>query len=62
MVDVCLTFRVHKAIRIWVLREVPESNDCYARTEVNWASWVAHCCYWWNASGKITKMSLHHAD
>lgn len=74
MVDVNRSFEGHEAIRTWALREVIpggdsfrhreilESGDGHAKTEVNWAAWVAHYHYWWDASGKITKMSLQYAD
>jgi hypothetical protein len=74
MVDVNRSFEGHEAIRSWALREVIPGGDSfrhreilegdggYAKTEVNWAAWVAHYHYWWDASGKITKMSLQYAD
>ena len=74
MVDVSRTFEGQDAIRAWALREVIpggdsfrhrevlESDEGYAKTEVNWASWVAHYHYWWDADGKITKMSLQYAN
>lgn len=74
MIDVSRTFEGQDAIRSWALREVIpggqsfrhrkilETKEGYAKTEVNWASWVAHYHYWWNAKGKITKMSLQYAD
>jgi len=34
----------------------------YAKTEAQWPSWVVHCHYWRNATGKIAKMSLQYAD
>ena len=74
MVDVSRTFTGHDAIRAWAEREVIrqgdsfrhrkilESGDGYAKTEVNWSSWVVHYSYWWDADGKITKMSLQYAN
>ena len=74
MVDVSRTFTGHNEIRPWAEREVIgqgdtfrhrkilESGDGYAKTEVNWLSWVVHYSYWWNAEGKITKMSLQYSN
>ena len=74
MIDVSRTFNGHDAIRAWALREVIpkgetfkhrkilESKDGYAKTEVNWLSWVVHYSYWWNEVGKITRMSLQYAN
>ena len=74
MVDVSRTFTGQDAIRAWAEREVIkqgdsfrhrkilEGDDGYAKTEVNWLSWVVHYSYWWNADGKITKMSLQYAN
>jgi len=74
MVDVSRAFNGADAIRAWALREVIPSGDAfrhrrildsapgYAKTEAQWLSWVAHYHYWWNAAGKITKMSLQYAD
>lgn len=74
MLDVSRTFNGTEAIRAWALREVISSGDAfahrkileqddgYAKTEVNWLSWVVHYSYWWNDEGKITKMSLQYAD
>ena len=74
MIDVSRTFTGRKAIRAWALREVVghgdtfrhreilETTDGYAKTEVNWLSWVVHYSYWWNAEGKITRMSLQYAE
>lgn len=74
MIDVSRTFTGKDAIRAWALREVVsngetfkhrkilEQSDGYAKTEVNWLSWVVHYSYWWNANGKITKMSLQYAN
>ena len=74
MIDVSRTFNGHDAIRAWALREVIpsgdkfkhrkilESNEGYAKTEVNWLSWVVHYSYWWNEDGKITRMSLQYAN
>ena len=74
MIDVSRTFTGHDAIRSWALREVIssgdkfkhrkilESKEGYAKTEVNWLSWVVHYSYWWNEDGKITRMSLQYAD
>jgi len=74
MLDVSRVFNGADAIRAWALREVIPSGDAfrhrrilesapgYAKTEVQWLSWVAHYHYWWNATGKITKMSLQYAD
>ncbi len=74
MIDVSRTFNGTEAIRAWALREVISSGDTfahrkileqaegYAKSEVNWLSWVVHYSYWWNDEGKITKMSLQYAD
>lgn len=74
MIDVSRTFEGQDAIRGWAEREVMpggenfkhrqflEGDAGYAKTEVNWATWVAHYYYWWDADGKITKMSLRYAD
>lgn len=74
MIDVSRTFEGKEAIRTWALREgipsgnsfqhrrILESDEDYAKTEVNWASWVAHYHYWWDENGKLTKMSLQYAD
>ncbi|UWR03652.1 nuclear transport factor 2 family protein [Ruegeria conchae] len=74
MIDVSREFVGQDAIRTWAEREVMpggqnfnhrqilEGEDGYAKTEVNWATWVAHYHYWWNADGKITKMSPQYAD
>ncbi|MBF2759352.1 MAG: hypothetical protein ISN28_03660, partial [Ectothiorhodospiraceae bacterium AqS1] len=64
----------HEAIRAWAVREVIgsgqtfrhrkilESSEGYAKTEVNWLTWVVHYSYWWDEDGKITRMSLQYAD
>ena len=74
MIDVSRTFTGSDAIRAWALREVIpsgetfkhrgilEQDDGYAKTEVNWLSWVAHYSYWWDEAGKITRMSLQYAN
>ena len=74
MIDVSRTFKGQERIRRWALAEViPYGNRFkhrkilvskpgYAKTEIKWLSWVAHYYYWWNAQGKITKMSLQYAD
>ena len=74
MIDVSRTFTGHDEIRPWAEREVIrqgdsfrhreilESGDGYAKTEVNWSSWVVHYSYWWNGDGKITRMSLQYAN
>lgn len=74
MIDVNRTFEGQDAIRAWALREVIssgesfrhrkilEAEDAYAKTEVNWLSWVVHYSYWWDENGKITKMSLQYAN
>ena len=74
MIDVSRSFTGHDAIRAWALREVIsngesfahrrilEQSEGYAKTEVNWLSWVVHYSYWWDGEGKITKMSLQYAD
>ena len=74
MIDVSRTFRGSEAIRAWAQREVIpsgktfkhrkilESDEGYAKTEVNWLSWVVHYSYWWNEDGQITKMSLQYAN
>lgn len=74
MIDVSRTFEGQDAIRTWAEREVIgggesfkhrkilEADEGFAKTEVNWLSWVVHYSYWWDADGKITKMSLQYAD
>ena len=74
MIDVSRTFEGQDAIRQWALREVIkngesfrhrkilESDEGFAKTEVNWSAWVVHYSYWWDEDGKITKMSLQYAD
>ncbi len=74
MIDVSRTFQGRDKIRAWAAREVIphgetfahrkvlEPGDGYAKTEVKWLSWVVHYSYWWDADGKITKMSLQYAD
>ncbi|MCH2096618.1 MAG: nuclear transport factor 2 family protein [Rhodobacteraceae bacterium] len=74
MIDVSRTFNGHDAIRPWALREVIPNGDTfrhrkilderegYAKTDVNWLSWIDHYSYWWDEDGKITKMSLRYAD
>jgi ketosteroid isomerase-like protein len=74
MIDVSREFQGHDAIRAWALREVIangetfkhrkilETSEGFAKTEVNWLSWVVHYSYWWNPEGKITRMSLQYAD
>lgn len=74
MIDVSRTFTGSEAIKTWALREVIgkgenfqhrsilESEPGFAKTEVQWLSWVVHYFYWWNAQGKITKMSLQYAN
>lgn len=74
MIDVSRIFTGTDAIRSWAMREVIpggdtfrhrkilEQSEGYAKTEVNWLSWVAHYSYWWGADGKITKMSLQYAE
>lgn len=74
MVDVSRTFVGYDAIKAWALREVLPAGDTfrfraileadkgYAKTEVNWLSWIVHYSYWWNESGKITRMSLQYGD
>ena len=74
MIDVSRTFIGQDAIRAWALREVIpngetfghrrilEQSDGFAKTEVNWMKWVVHYSYWWDESGRITRMSLQYAD
>lgn len=74
MIDVTRTFTGKDDIRAWAIREVMgngetfahrkilEASDGYAKTEVNWLSWVVHYSYWWSSDGKITKMSLQYAN
>lgn len=74
MIDVSRTFTGQEAIRAWALREVISNGDTfrhreilersegYAKTEVNWLSWVVHYSYWWDETGMITRMSLQYAD
>ncbi|NOU58307.1 hypothetical protein [Marinifilum caeruleilacunae] len=61
-------------VRTWALNEVIpngetfqhrrilEQSDGYAKTEVNWLSWVVHYYYWWDENNKITRMSLQYAN
>ena len=74
MIDVSRTFSGQDAIRAWAEREVIPGGDTFrhrailesaagfAKTEVNWLSWIVHYSYWWNEDGKITRMSLQYAD
>lgn len=74
MIDVSRVFNGQDAIRAWAEREVIPSGDTfrhreileqaegYAKTEVNWLSWVVHYSYWWDGEGQITKMSLQYAN
>ena len=74
MIDVNRTLEGKKTIREWALREVIpygdqfnhkkilERKEKYAKTLVRWMVWDAHYHYWWDDSGKITKMSLQYAD
>lgn len=74
MIDVSRTFEGQDAIRAWAVREVIangasfkhrkvlESDEGFAKTEVNWLSWIVHYTYWWDSDGKITRMSLQYAD
>ncbi len=74
MIDVSRVFAGRDAIRAWAAREVIPHGDSfahrrilersagYAKTEVNWSRWVAHYSYWWDESGKITRMSLQYAN
>lgn len=74
MIDVSHSFSGQDAIRAWALREVIshgetfrhrrilKTSEGYAKTEVNWLSWVVHYSYWWNEAGRITRMSLQYAD
>ena len=74
MIDVGRTITGKDNIRAWALREVIHSGDTfkhrkildqsdgYAKTEVNWLSWVVHYSYWWDETGNITKMSLQYAN
>ena len=74
MIDVSRTFAGQDAIRAWALREVIpngdrfvhreilETSDGYAKTEIGWMSWIAHYYYWWDSDGKITRMSLQYAN
>ena len=74
MIDVSRTFKGKETIRQWALREVIpngdqfkhreilEQKENYAKTLVKWMVWNAHYHYWWDDSGKITKMSLQYAD
>ncbi|CAM1344562.1 nuclear transport factor 2-like protein [Tenacibaculum amylolyticum] len=43
-------------------RRILEQSEGFAKTEVNWLSWVVHYSYWWNEDGKITRMSLQYAN
>lgn len=74
VIDVRREFAGKEAIHFWAKREVMPGGQSfrhrqilvaepgYAKTEVKWASWVAHYHYWWDGDGKITKMSLQYAD
>ena len=74
MIDVSRTINGNDAIQAWAEREVISKGDQfkhrkilelktgYAKTEVQWMSWVVHYYYWWNENGKITKMSLQYAN
>lgn len=62
------------AIRAWAVRGVISNGETFrhrkilkqkpgfAKTEVNWLSWVVHYTYWWDDDGKITRMSLQYAN
>lgn len=43
-------------------RRILEQSEGYAKTEVNWLSWVVHYYYWWDKENKITRMSLQYAN
>lgn len=74
MIDVSRQFSGQQAIRAWALREVIpngksfahrrilESGEGFARTEVSWLSWIVQYSYWWDADGRITRMSLQYSD
>ncbi len=74
MIDVSRTITGAAAIRTWAAREVIphgetfahrailETEPGYAKTEVQWLSWVVHYSYWWDGQGRITRMSLQYAD
>ena len=74
MIDVSRVFSGQERIRTWALREVIpygetfkhrqilERSEGYAKTEVNWLSWVVHYSYWWDKGGKIVRMSLQYAN
>ncbi len=74
MIDVSRAFNGTDSIRAWALREVIPGGDTfahrkilerqegYAKTEVNWLSWIVHYSYWWNEEDQITRMSLQYAD
>ena len=74
MIDVSRTIQGRDAIRRWALaevipngatfqhRKIIESKPGFAKTEVKWMRWVVHYSYWWDQSGKITKMSLQYRD
>lgn len=74
MIDVSRRFSGNGSIRAWAEREVITHGDTfrhrrtldaapgYAKTEVNWLTWVVHYSYWWDDTGKITRMSLQYAD
>ena len=74
MIDVSRSINGNDAIEAWAEREVISKGDQfkhrkilelktgYAKTEVQWMSWVVHYFYWWDENGKITKMSLQYAN
>ena len=74
MIDVSRTITGRAAIKRWALaevipngttfqhRKIIESKPGFAKTEVKWMRWVVHYSYWWDQSGKITKMSLQYRD
>ena len=74
IIDVSRTLVGKKTIRQWAIREVMPQGDSfrhleileqesnYAKTYVKWMVWQVHYYYWWDDSGKITKMSLQYAD
>ncbi|WP_430817425.1 hypothetical protein [Carboxylicivirga sp. RSCT41] len=74
IIDVSREITGRENVRAWALREVIpsgetfkhrailEESEGYAKTEVNWLSWVVHYHYWWDGNNKITRMSLQYAN
>lgn len=74
IVDVNRTIEGRDNVQTWALNEVIpngstfkhrkilEQSNGYAKTEVNWITWVVHYSYWWDQDNKITRMSLQYAN